>query len=68
MIDIKALNKALVKSMISIAKNAKKYQGANIQKKIDEAVDDINEQYKKEAGPMDNDIDLENITIIKENE
>jgi hypothetical protein len=69
--NIKALNSALIKSMLSIAYNAKKYQGANIKEKINEAVEDLASEYKNAAGPeipTVDDIDLSNVKIIKENE
>jgi hypothetical protein len=71
MIDIKALNKVLVRSMLKIAKNAKAYQGADTQTKVDEAISDMTEDYKETtAGNVSagNDIDLDNVTVIKENE
>ena len=70
-INIKALNKALIRNMFSIGRNAKKYHGTNITEKIDEAVEQLVDDYTKEDGPkigsMD-DIDLSKVTIIKENE
>ena len=70
-INIKALNKAIIKNMFSIGRNAKKYHGANMNEKINEAIEQLNDDYTKEKGPeiesMD-DIDLSKVTIIKENE
>tara|TARA_Y100000592_G_C5369596_1_gene267827 strand:+ start:82 stop:306 length:225 start_codon:yes stop_codon:yes gene_type:complete len=70
-INIKALNKALIKNVFSISRNAKKYHGANMTEKINEAIEQLAEDYTKEKGPeiesMD-DIDLSKVTIIKENE
>lgn len=70
-INIKALNKAIIKNMFSISRNAKKYHGANMTEKINEAIEQLTEDYAKEKGPeigsMD-DIDLSKVTIIKENE
>ncbi len=70
-INIKALNRAIVKNMFSIGRNAKKYHGANVAESIDKAVEQLADDYAKEKGPeiesMD-DIDLSKVTIIKENE
>ena len=70
-INVKALNKAIIKNMFSIGRNAKKYHGANVTEKINEAIEQLADDYTKEKGPeiesMD-DIDLSKVTIVKENE
>ena len=70
-INVKALNKAIIKNMFSIGRDAKKYHGVNVTEKIDEAIEQLADDYAKEKGPeiesMD-DIDLSKVTIVKENE
>ena len=72
MLDIRAFNSALLKTFFDIAKNPKKYQdpAGNTEQKAKDAVQEFVERYdQKKTGVTNiNDIDLENVTIIKENE
>jgi hypothetical protein len=74
-LNIKALQKALIKNMFDIAKNPKKYRDADPKESTDAAMKKLQEDYEKfdngkhvpTTGGME-DIDLENVTIIKENQ
>ena len=70
-LDIQALSRALIKNMTKIAENANSLEGKDIGKTIESAVDKLLDDYKKEGGDLDengDEIDLENVVIIKENE
>lgn len=69
--DIKLLQKVLVKNMLKVASGAKSLQGGDGEKLVEQAMKDLQEDYKKES--ITDGIDLENIDwskvkVIKENE
>ena len=71
MLDVKLLQKVIVKNMLKIANGAKDFKGGDADKMIEKAVKELHDDYEKEN--VHSDIDMENIDwskvkVIKENE
>jgi hypothetical protein len=64
-LNIRALSKALIKSMTTIAKTPDRYKDVNVGKAVDEEVDKMLKNYTKNVGEDSN---LKNEKATKENE
>ena len=71
MFDLKTLQNVIVKNMLRIADNAQNLKSGDADKAIEDAVKQLQEDYKKENPLHDidmDDIDWSKVKVIKENE
>lgn len=68
-LDLKAARKALLKTFQGISQGARSIKsGENIEKKINEALEEFSEIYESERRVPVEEIDLDKVKITKENE
>ena len=69
-LNIKALNKAVIRSITDITNNFEKFKNVDAAKAAEIETDKMLEHYKKEVNvdSIDQDVDLSKVKIIKENE
>ena len=69
-LNIKALNKAVIRSITDITNNFEKFKNVDAVKAAEIETVKMLEHYKKEANvdSIDQDVDLSKVKIIKENE